>query len=113
MERRFFQAVLGLLSLIPLIGAAIAIGPGPAAVHAARRFAPDADYHEHEVARRYEASGRVDGYLGDWHTHPLGRPRLSRADRRTLRLIARSSAARAPTLPEETHCRCASGQASC
>ena len=30
MERRFFQAVLGLLSLIPLIGAAIAIGPGPA-----------------------------------------------------------------------------------
>lgn len=71
-----------------------AIGPGPRAMHHPRGFVPDAQYQEHEVARFYEESGRSSTYLGDWHTHPGATTRLSRRDKRTLQLIARSSEAR-------------------
>ena len=73
-----------------------AIGPGPRAHHAAKRFRPDRDYQEAEIARRYEASGRYHTYLGDWHSHPRASPHLSRLDRRALRAIAREEDARAP-----------------
>ncbi len=73
-----------------------AIGPGPQALHGERRFRPDRDYQEAEIARRYEESGRYHTYLGDWHTHPRTGPRLSGLDRRTLRSIARDRDARAP-----------------
>jgi integrative and conjugative element protein (TIGR02256 family) len=72
------------------------IGPGPNAFHGVDRFVPDYDYQDAEVARLYEESKRRITYLGDWHSHPNGGARLSRADRRTLRRIATSIAARAP-----------------
>lgn len=73
-----------------------AVGPGPGAVHRERRFRPDRDYQEAQIARRYHEFGRYHTYLGDWHTHPSEAPRLSRLDRRTLRAIARDRHARAP-----------------
>lgn len=74
-----------------------AVGPGPNAIHRRNGFLPDATYHENEVARIYRTSGRLHTYLGDWHTHPGGQPALSRVDRRTMRKIARSAEARAPS----------------
>lgn len=72
------------------------VGPGPRAIHERRRFEPDGAWQEARLADRYEASGRITTYLGDWHTHPDGAPTPSRRDRRTVRAIARSRAARAP-----------------
>jgi integrative and conjugative element protein (TIGR02256 family) len=73
-----------------------AVGPGREAQHSRMRFLPDPQFHEKEVARIYEASGRRHTYLGDWHTHPKGTVTLSRLDSRTLGRIARARQARAP-----------------
>lgn len=72
------------------------VGPGPAAVHAADQFAPDYDFQDAEVARVYLGSGGSLTYLGDWHSHGLAPPYLSRKDRRTLYGIATDPASRAP-----------------
>lgn len=72
------------------------VGPGPAAVHTAQTFHPDATYQEHEIARIYAASDRHITYLGDWHTHPRAGAYLSRRDRQTLQRIAKHAEARAP-----------------
>ena len=53
------------------------IGPGPGAIHRDTSFLPDAEYQADQVARRYEASGRLHTYLGDWHSHPNAGPHLS------------------------------------
>ena len=74
------------------------IGPGPRARHSQNRFSPDYDYQEIEVAKRYASSGRVETYLGDWHTHPNGSPNLSWTDKRTLKRIAKNPSNRA-TIP--------------
>lgn len=73
------------------------VGPGPLAVHSRDSFLPDGNFHEKEIARLYDESGRTCTYLGDWHTHPIGGTELSRWDRRTLQVIARSPEARART----------------
>ena len=72
------------------------VGSGPGALHESNGFVPDAEYQEVEIARRYEASGRVVTYMGDWHSHPRGVGRVSRLDLRTLHTIAREPAARVP-----------------
>lgn len=72
------------------------IGPGPAADHRRTSFLPDNDWQRAELARRYAASGRLHGYLGDWHTHPDGTGHPSVRDRRTLAGIAAAPLARAP-----------------
>ena len=72
------------------------IGPGPRAVHAASRFRPDARFQQRQLADLYAASGRTHGYMGDWHAHPNGAVAPSRRDRRVLRRIRRTAAARAP-----------------
>lgn len=73
-----------------------ALGPGPRAIRTSTTFNPDSEWQQALVAERYAASGRIHTYLGDWHTHPEGVAWPSRVDRRTLRRIARDSAARAP-----------------
>jgi len=73
------------------------IGPGPRAKHWAFWFLPDTTHQQREAAHLYALSGRTASYLGDWHTHPGGSKRLSWLDRTTLRSIARSPGARAPT----------------
>jgi integrative and conjugative element protein (TIGR02256 family) len=72
------------------------VGAGPGAVRQHRRFLPDADFQETEIARHYEASRGLDVYLGDWHSHPEGSITLSRLDRRTLGHIAHEPSARCP-----------------
>ena len=72
------------------------IGPGPRALHEQAGFVPDYEFQQREISRVYETSGRRHTYLGDWHSHPGGRPMLSRKDKRTLRAIAKHRPARAP-----------------
>lgn len=71
------------------------IGPGPRATHGRRSFEPDYEYQHGEIARVYNASGRLHTYLGDWHTHPDGGTTLSHKDQRTLRSLATDPGARA------------------
>ena len=72
------------------------VGPGPLGVHHEHSFDPDHDYHASEIARIYSESGRLSTYLGDWHSHPDGRPNLSHRDKSTMRRISRHAPARAP-----------------
>jgi integrative and conjugative element protein (TIGR02256 family) len=71
-------------------------GPGPAANHRPRSFCPDTAFHAAEIARTFSASGGVQTYLGDWHTHPTGGSYLSQQDTVTLRTIAESAEACLP-----------------
>lgn len=74
------------------------LAAGPEAKHRRAAFSPDQDYQERELARIYGATGGVETYLGDWHTHPgQDWPVLSGKDRSTLKRIARAPEARAPT----------------
>jgi integrative and conjugative element protein (TIGR02256 family) len=73
-----------------------AIGPGPSAVHDRYHFEPDYDYQFRQIAEHYERSGRRETYIGDWHSHPgASSGHLSRLDRRVLRHIINTPAARA------------------
>lgn len=72
------------------------VGPGPSANHERRSFEPDQAWQVAEVARLWRISGGQAAYLGDWHTHPDGRPRLSRVDRATAKIIAASAKALCP-----------------
>lgn len=74
-----------------------AVGPGPRATHNETSFTPDWLYHESEIARRYEKSGRMHTYLGDWHSHPDAATQLSLTDRHTLSKIAKHTDARIRT----------------
>lgn len=72
------------------------VGPGPGAQHEPTTFHPDSVWQAARLAELYEQSGRRLEYLGDWHTHPGGRPWPSRRDERTLRHIAAWAEARCP-----------------
>jgi integrative and conjugative element protein (TIGR02256 family) len=72
------------------------VGAGPAARHGRASFQPDASWQQARVAQLYEQSGRRLSYLGDWHTHPGGKPIPSRRDDRTLQHIASAAEARCP-----------------
>ena len=72
------------------------VGPGPGAQHERTTFHPDSAWQAERIAELYELSGRRLEYLGDWHTHPGGRPWPSRRDAGTLRHIAASAEARCP-----------------
>lgn len=88
--------LLGYYSPVGSVVVAEATGPGPGARRTADSFHPDAAWQRAEIAARYAASGRINTYLGDWHTHPDGVLSPSPTDIRTLRRIARTAAARAP-----------------
>jgi len=72
-----------------------AVGPGRNSTHGEFSFTPDSKYHDGAIARRYTSSGRIVTYLGDWHSHPGGRPSLSRRDKATLVAIAEYQPSRA------------------
>ena len=72
------------------------VGPGKKAVHDNNSFLPDNNFHEKEIARIYNESGRIHTYLGDWHTHPGQRPYLSARDKKTLRNISAFKPSRLP-----------------
>lgn len=64
------------------------IGPGPRAKHRRFRFAPDADYQQEMLEAHFTRTDGRETYLGDWHTHPMGRAAPSLLDKRTLARIA-------------------------
>lgn len=70
------------------------IGPGPNATHKEDSFIPDQAYHEQEIARIYEESGRTEVYLGDWHSHIQSSLELGEKDHQTLEDIARHKRSR-------------------
>jgi integrative and conjugative element protein (TIGR02256 family) len=72
------------------------IGAGPKAKRRRSGFEPDGEWQEPEIANAYERSGRIQTYLGDWHSHPEGVARPSRRDRDTAHRIAKHREARAP-----------------
>lgn len=72
------------------------LGPGPLARHGYRSFEPDGEWQQREGERLYRESGRRVAYLGDWHTHPLGSPKPSPQDLKTVAAIAADDAFRAP-----------------
>jgi len=72
------------------------VAAGPKARHAKWGFEPDARWQEREIARHYAESARIDGYVGEIHTHPRGGLRPSSRDRSTARRIARYEPARSP-----------------
>lgn len=67
------------------------IGPGPGAFHDKTSFQPDNEWVGEMIAQHYCVSGRIETYLGDWHTHPGGGGDLSRADKKVLKIIAKKS----------------------
>jgi integrative and conjugative element protein (TIGR02256 family) len=74
------------------------IGAGPAANHQRYSFEPDQEWQVAAIAGHYEASGRRETYLGDWHSHPDAQTGgLSLTDRRVLRRIITTPSARAPS----------------
>jgi integrative and conjugative element protein (TIGR02256 family) len=73
------------------------IAAGPRALHARTAFEPDQQWQLREIARHYSASGRREGYLGDWHSHPGATSgKLSGIDRSVLHRIIRTREARTP-----------------
>lgn len=72
------------------------IGPGPKAKHTLYSFTPDPEWHESEISRIYKDSGRINNYLGDWHSHPKGSNLLSNKDKRVMANIAAYPPARQP-----------------
>ncbi len=72
------------------------IGPGPRAVHAANRLDPDWEWQECQVAEDLGRAPSASEYLGDSHTHPLGRAHPSTLDEETARSIRDFPDARNP-----------------
>lgn len=70
------------------------VDAGPEAVREASAFTPDADYQLAEIGRLYTASGRVNTYIGDWHTHPDASPAYSRVDLAAMKTVSRSAESR-------------------
>ncbi len=71
------------------------IPAGPAAKHERFRFEPDQAWQQSKIDLHYEASGRLDTYLGDWHTHPNAvTSNLSHTDRSCIRRIISTKTAR-------------------
>jgi lysozyme len=69
------------------------IGAGAKAFHERARFEPDHAWQCEQLDDLFKSSSGLWVYLGDWHTHPDGRPKMSWPDRRTLRRIAKHSGA--------------------
>lgn len=71
-------------------------GPGLRARHRPRSFRPDRDAMGRAIERVHEASAGRYGYIGSWHTHPLGRPVPSSTDIGTASEMAADEEADVP-----------------
>lgn len=73
------------------------IPAGPEAKRERFRFEPDLPWQQQRIDEHYSRSGRLDAYLGDWHTHPrAGSARLSYTDRSCAKAVIAASGARQP-----------------
>lgn len=78
------------------VAIACVLGPGPGAKHRLRSFEPDGPWQVAQGRQIYTATNQMVAYLGDWHTHPFGRPTPSRQDETAARQIATDANFRAP-----------------
>lgn len=67
-----------------------------APLHYGHTFEPDSSWQQQHIGLLYARSGRRLSYLGDWHTHPAGKPESNQHDRRTPGAIAHTASARCP-----------------
>lgn len=65
-----------------------AYGPGPRAKRAQFRLVADMQHTQKLIDEVHRRTDGVLSYLGDWHTHPGGRPAPSGTDARTLAALA-------------------------
>lgn len=72
-----------------------AIDGGPNASRGEYSFSPDGRWQRQKLAEIYSASGRVVTFIGDWHSHPHGRPIPSPTDLKTAARTAANKRARA------------------
>jgi integrative and conjugative element protein (TIGR02256 family) len=72
------------------------IDGGPDAIRRPSRFEPNGAWQQQRLDEIYLQSGRLQTYLGDWHSHPHGAPRPSFRDRETAKKVATAKEARAP-----------------
>ncbi|WP_078593125.1 Mov34/MPN/PAD-1 family protein [Evansella clarkii] len=59
-------------------------GPGPNAKHQLLHFERDVDYCNNKIEEIFEQSNGGLNYLGEWHTHPLGKPVPSPQDNKSM-----------------------------
>jgi integrative and conjugative element protein (TIGR02256 family) len=59
-------------------------GPGPNAKHELFNFARDIEYCNDKIEEIFEQSNGVLNYLGEWHTHPFGKPIPSLQDNKSM-----------------------------
>jgi integrative and conjugative element protein (TIGR02256 family) len=69
---------------------------GPNAVRKRSRFEPDGKWQQQRLDEIYVRSGRMQTYLGDWHSHPDGIIRPSGRDQSTAKAVAKARDARTP-----------------
>lgn len=50
---------------------ALAVGPGPNAIHEPTKFLRDGDYAQQQLDEYINTSEGSDDYIGEWHSHPL------------------------------------------
>jgi integrative and conjugative element protein (TIGR02256 family) len=67
-----------------------ATGPGPNAKHSFFNFSRDIDYCNSSLEQYFYESNGILTYIGEWHTHPYGRPIPSRQDDKELFSIGRT-----------------------
>jgi integrative and conjugative element protein (TIGR02256 family) len=73
------------------------IPAGPGSKRERFRFEPDLYWQQQRIDEHYAKSGRLDMYLGDWHTHPRATTaQLSYTDRACARGIIAAEEARQP-----------------
>jgi integrative and conjugative element protein (TIGR02256 family) len=61
---------------------------GPNARHARDAFHPDGTWQQQRLEEIYRGSTRTVTFLGDWHSHPRGRPSPSQRDRETAAAVS-------------------------
>jgi integrative and conjugative element protein (TIGR02256 family) len=66
-----------------------ATGPGPRARHGWVSFEPDTTHCQEQLNEVYQRTTGAITYLGEWHTHPRGRPCPSTRDIATMCDVAR------------------------
>ena len=77
-----------------IVVVAHATGPGPKAKHSLYNFERDVQYCNEEMEKLFYDSNGTLGYIGEWHTHPLGFLSPSGPDDKAMFGISRSRAYR-------------------
>jgi integrative and conjugative element protein (TIGR02256 family) len=59
-------------------------GPGPNAKHQLFNFERDIEYCNNKIEEKFEQSNGILNYIGEWHTHPIGKAIPSVQDNKAM-----------------------------